>query len=280
MAPVTTGSLGAATRPLRSRARTSPSCASSRRTIPKSAPTATRWPMRSVRVASTSRNSGGPTRPCHRAGRRPRSWKRSRTPTPWALATAAFYRGRVAGLLAGDSAVREFSSWPESARREADLAVADLRASVARGFRRADIVRRDEFFKSLATRDDVKSLLAEMERPAAKTAKAEAPASAPRVPSPLDHPGRLEEDRFLGELTIGLLAVDDRKTNQGQSHLEAMLARVEARRKSGPGSPALAGVGTLAAAEDRRAALEGRQAGRGEGPLGRGPRAAPPPEGR
>jgi eukaryotic-like serine/threonine-protein kinase len=156
-----------------------------------------------------------------------------------ALVTAAFYRGHVAMLLAGDSVVREFSSWPESARREADLAVADLRASVARGFRRADIVRGDEFFKSLATRDDMKSLLAEMQRPAAETVKALAPAAAPRAPSPLDKPGRLEEDRLLGEVTIGLLADDDRKTNQRQSHLEAMLARVEARLESGAGSPAL-----------------------------------------
>ncbi len=91
-------------------------------------------------------------------------------PDASALATAAFYRGRVAGLLAGDSAAREFKSWPEAARREADLAVADLRAAVARGFRRADLIHGDVPFKSLMARDDVKALLAEMERPSAEPA--------------------------------------------------------------------------------------------------------------
>ncbi len=84
-----------------------------------------------------------------------------------ALTTAAFYRIHLAAGLAGDPAARAVPSWPEAARREADRAVADLRAAVARGFRRTDIIRRDALFKSLLARDDVKSLLAEMERPPA-----------------------------------------------------------------------------------------------------------------
>ena len=59
------------------------------------------------------------------------------------------------------------------------------------------------------------------------------------MPSPLDQPGRLEEDRLLGELTIGLLEEDAGATKQTRSRLEAMLARIEARRKSGADSPAL-----------------------------------------
>ena len=135
----------------------------------------------------------------------------------------------------------EFTSWPEAARREADLAVADLRAAVARGFRRADIIRADSTSSRSLTRDDVKSLLAEMERPAGRRprlAKAEAPAAA-ATPSPLDRPGRLEEDRFLGELTIGLLSEDDAEPDRARARLEAMLDRIEARRKSGPDSPGL-----------------------------------------
>ena len=58
------------------------------------------------------------------------------------LATAAFYRARVAWLLAGESAPRGLPSWPEPARREVDQAIADVRASVARGLRRADLFAR------------------------------------------------------------------------------------------------------------------------------------------
>ena len=53
---------------------------------------------------STSRSSGGPTRPCRRAGRRPEILETKPDPDAGALATAAFYRGHVAGLLAGDAA--------------------------------------------------------------------------------------------------------------------------------------------------------------------------------
>jgi tetratricopeptide (TPR) repeat protein len=157
------------------------------------------------------------------------------------LATAALYRGRVAGLLAGDTAARKLPSWPEAARREADLAVADLRASVARGLRRPDIFRNHPDFKSLMTRDDVKSLLAETEQPRAEPAptNAEAPATMARAPSPLDRPGQLEEHRLLGEVAIALLVGDKGNPDDFRSRLESILARIEARRKSAPDSLAL-----------------------------------------
>jgi serine/threonine-protein kinase len=72
-----------------------------------------------------------------------------------ALAAAAFYRSRVAGLLAGTTAPRDFKSWPEAARREADLWIVDLRAAADRGFRRADLVRANPDTKPLLVRDDV-----------------------------------------------------------------------------------------------------------------------------
>ncbi len=160
-----------------------------------------------------------------------------------ALVNAAFYRVHIAVGLAGNDATRGFASWPEAARREADLAVADLKASVAQGFRRSDIIRADSDFRTLLARDDVKSLLSEMERkpagPAPALAKAEAPAIAARTPSPLDRPGRLEEDRFLGDLTIALLSEDEGSPDRALGRLEAMLARIEARRKSSTDSPAL-----------------------------------------
>ena len=188
-----------------------------------------------------------------------------------ALATAAFYRIHIAVGLAGDAAAREFPSWPEAARREADLAVADLKASVARGFRQADIVRGDASFKSLLTRDDVKSLLAEMDRLRAMpaTVKPEAPVVAARTPSPLDQPDRLQEDRFLGELAIGLLSGDDGTPGQTRARLEAMLGRIEARRKSQHGFARPGAVRAIDPVEAWRAALAGRQAGRGPAPLGR-----------
>jgi serine/threonine protein kinase/tetratricopeptide (TPR) repeat protein len=162
-------------------------------------------------------------------------------PDVGALATAALYRGRIAGLLAGEAAARALPSWPEAARREADLAVADLRTSVARGLRRPDIFRTDPAFQSLLTRDDVKSLLAESERPRANPApaKAEAPATVARAPSPLDRPGQLEEHRLLGEVAIALLVGDKGNPDEFRSRLETILARIEARRKSAPDSPAL-----------------------------------------
>jgi tetratricopeptide (TPR) repeat protein len=164
-----------------------------------------------------------------------------RDPDAGALATAAFCRSRVAGWLAGTAAPQDFKSWPETARREADLWIADLRAAADRGFRRADLVRASPDMKPLLVRDDVKSLLAEMERPRAEPApaKAEAPAATARAPSPLDQPGQLEEDRLLGEVAIGLLVGDEGKPDKLRSRLEAILARIEARRKSTPDSPAL-----------------------------------------
>jgi serine/threonine protein kinase len=157
------------------------------------------------------------------------------------LATAAFYRVHIAEFLAGDFATRPFEQWPEPARHEADVAIADLRAAVTRGFRGADVVRADTAFRLLLARDDLNLLLAEMERPSAgpsvstpKTASA-----AEDAASPLDRPGRLDEDRFLGELTIGLLEKDTGEPGQVRARLEAMLARIDARRKSNPKSPAL-----------------------------------------
>jgi tRNA A-37 threonylcarbamoyl transferase component Bud32/tetratricopeptide (TPR) repeat protein len=157
-------------------------------------------------------------------------------PDAGALATAAFYRARLAWLLAGESAERGITSWPEASRREADQAIADLRASVALGFRRAEIIRADVHFKALMTRDDLRALLVEMERPAANPQPAPAPA---RARSPLDQPGRLDHDRFLGQATIGLLQGDNATADEVRARLEAALARIEARLKSVPRSPAL-----------------------------------------
>ena len=90
----------------------------------------------------------------------------------------------------------------------------------------------------LLTRDDVKSLLSEMERspstPPRALAKAEAPLAALVTPSPLDRPGRLEEDRLLGEVTIGLLSEDEGSPERAVGRLEAMLSRIEAKRRFGP----------------------------------------------
>ena len=136
---------------------------------------------------------------------------------------------------------RELPSWPAAARREADLAVADLRASVARGLRRPDIFRADANFKLLITRDDVKSLLAKMEQSRAQPApaNAEGPATMAVAPSPLDRPGRLEEHRLLGEVAIALLVGDNGNPDEFRSRLGTILKRIEARRKSAPDSPAL-----------------------------------------
>ncbi len=113
-------------------------------------------------------------------------------PDAGALATAAFYRVHLAAGLAGDAAAREVPSWPEAARREADRAIADLKAAVARGFRRADLVRKSEDFKSLATRDDMKSLLAEMERPPVSPAPAKVlAAAAPRLAAGVNRAGSM-----------------------------------------------------------------------------------------
>ncbi len=123
-------------------------------------------------------------------------------PDAGALATAGLVRSHVGTVLAGDRGISEIKSWPEAARLELEAAIADLKAAVARGFRRVDILRETHSGGRSSTRDDVKSLVAEMERPTAARPSARVQT---RVASPLDLPGRLEEDRFLGELTIGLL---------------------------------------------------------------------------
>ena len=154
-------------------------------------------------------------------------------PDAGALATAGLVRSRIGALLAGDRGTSEIKSWPEPARVELEAAIADMRGAVARGFRRLDILRRPNL-EALLARDDVKSLVAEMERPAAANPPARVQT---RVASPLDLPGRLEEDRFLGELTIGLLEASGGQTDR--SRLETILTRIEARRKAGPDSPSL-----------------------------------------
>jgi hypothetical protein len=93
--------------------------------------------------------------------------------------------------------------------------------------------------KSLLTRDDVKAILSDMERPAAAApAPAKATAATP-APSPLNRPGQLEEDRLLGEVAIRVLMGGKGKPDEVFTRLQAILARIEARRKSAPDSPAL-----------------------------------------
>ncbi len=154
------------------------------------------------------------------------------------LATACYFRGRAAALLAGALVDRNLESWPDAARREADLAVADLKAAVAKGFRQPGLFNENNEFRSLSARDDVKSLLAQMERPqpAPSPAKLDAKVAAP---SPLRRPGKLEDDRLLGELSMGLLDGDDSDPGHARGRLESMLARVDARRKAGADSTAL-----------------------------------------
>ena len=152
------------------------------------------------------------------------------------LASAAFSRVRLAALLEPGFATKEIKSWKDEARREADLAVADLRAAAAKGFQGVDLIRRDSGWRPLLAREDVKSLLAEMERPAKEPAASKVQTT--RQDSPLDRPGRLEDDRFLGELTIGL--IDAMIAASDESSLDALLVQVEARRKAGNDSPMLA----------------------------------------
>jgi hypothetical protein len=71
---------------------------------------------------------------------------------------------------------------------------------------------------------------------------------AAHTPTPLSRQGQLEEDRLLGEVAIGLLVTDKPKDTTSRSPgkpdemlalLQAILARIEAKRKSAPSSPAL-----------------------------------------
>jgi hypothetical protein len=160
-------------------------------------------------------------------------------PDAGALAMASVYRAHAAGLLAGDSAARDVNTWPEAPRHEADVAIADLRGAVARGFHSARFLRQEPM-NSFLTRDDFKAILVAMERPTADPPPAPAmtTAAAP-VPSPLNQPGQLEEDRLLGEVAIILLASDKGKPDEMLARLEGILARIEAKRKSAPSSPAL-----------------------------------------
>ena len=118
----------------------------------------------------SQRTWAGPRRPCRLVGRRPRPWRRSRTRTP-----APWRPPRSIGLASprcwrDGSAAQDFKSWPEAARREADLAIADLKGAVARGFRGATSSARIPNAKALLSRDDMKALLAEMERPSGGSA--------------------------------------------------------------------------------------------------------------
>jgi eukaryotic-like serine/threonine-protein kinase len=151
------------------------------------------------------------------------------------LYNAAYYRARNAALLAGDPVAKPVNSWPESARREADLAVADLKAAIARGFRRAEFIRGQPLWTAVLTGDELKSLLAEMERPPANPPLA---ASQTVADSPLHQAGRLDEDRLLGELTIALIE-SAKGTESNRAQLESMMARIDASRKANPDSPIL-----------------------------------------
>lgn len=160
------------------------------------------------------------------------------------LATAATYRANAARLLAGPLSTQPLASWPEAARIETDLAVSDLKRAVDLGYRESDVIRQSKHFQPLLDRSDVKALVEEMDHPTAPFA---AIAGAPeialgRLPSPLDQPGRLEEDRILGDLAIA--RVEEEQGQQGDSarytsRLEAIVERMQALRSSGPTSPAL-----------------------------------------
>jgi Tfp pilus assembly protein PilF len=154
-------------------------------------------------------------------------------PDAGALASAYFFRTRAAALLAGESASAEISSWPETARREAELSVADLKGAVARGYRRADHVRSNPDAKSLLARDDMRSLLAEMERPLTEPSRSTVVAVLAAAPSPLETPGRLENDQLLGAVTIGLLENNTARFGRtARDHLEAMLAKIESHQRA------------------------------------------------
>ncbi len=147
----------------------------------------------------------------------------------------------IAEILLGDHADSDIDFWPEPARHEADLAVADLRKSIDRGFHNAAVLRPSLEQSAHETSRFPRSC--RRDGCPAKPSVAQQPADTPHKPplsSPLDHPGRLEEDQFLGELTIGLLENNPgNPTADGTSPLEAMLARVESRMKAGANLPAL-----------------------------------------
>jgi tetratricopeptide (TPR) repeat protein len=162
-------------------------------------------------------------------------------PDATTLATGATYRARAAILLAGDLAGGPLELWPVAARREVDVAVADLKRAVDRGYRGWDTIRESQDFKPLLARADVKGLLREVDRTSAKVSPAVAmPEEAPtRLASPLDQPGRLEEDRILGDVAVALLQGKKGEPEQFSARLGAILAQIDAQRRSGRDSPAL-----------------------------------------
>jgi hypothetical protein len=83
-------------------------------------------------------------------------------------------RARAALLLAGDFAAKPSESWPESAWREADAAVANLKKAVDRGYRGSDVIRASSALNSLLGRADVKEPLGLMDRPAVRVSSAAA----------------------------------------------------------------------------------------------------------
>ena len=208
----------------------------------------------------------GPPKPFRSAGRRRRLSRPAQPPTTSSLANAAFSRVRLAALLEPGFATKEFKSWNEDARHQADLAVADLRAASAKGFQ-------GHAATSFATiRAGSRSWNARTSSPSwprwsGQPKSRQPPRSRPpAIDSPLDRPGRLEDDRFLGELTIGL--IDAIAAASDESRLEALLVQVEARRKAGNGSPMLRAGSAIHSIEDRRRALESRRSGRGQAALG------------
>jgi tetratricopeptide (TPR) repeat protein len=157
------------------------------------------------------------------------------------LATGSTYRARAALILAGDVGARPLQFWPEAARRETEFAVTDLKRAVERGYRGASVVRGSSELQPLLARADVKGLLEEMDRsPAVALSAAAAPKAVPaRLSSPLDKPGRLEEDRILGALAVALLGGEKTRPEQYMARLGAILARIDAQHNSRGHSPAL-----------------------------------------
>lgn len=157
------------------------------------------------------------------------------------LATAATYRASAAQYLAGPVAAQPIESWPEAARIETDLAVTDLKRAVDLGFRESGVIRQSRDFRPLLDHSDVKALIGQIDHaPAIVGSAAAAPEVVPaRLPSPLDQPGRLEEDRILGELAIALVEGETGDPGQYTARLGAILGRMDARVKPGKASPGI-----------------------------------------
>ena len=78
----------------------------------------------------------------------------------------------------------------------------------------------------------MKALLAQMEQPQPAPSSPAKPEVASAPASPLRRPGKLEEDRLLGELTVGLLEGDGSNPAQARRRLEAVLARIDDARRN------------------------------------------------